>query len=86
MFSYGSGAEGEFYSAKVVEGYEKYVTDEEIAFLDQRTSVSVAEYEQIYRSFMKPQTADYRTEFENDPAPFVLKGQQQQQRIYEKVN
>ena len=46
----------------------------------------MAEYEQIYRSFMKPQTADYRTEFENDPAPFVLKGQQQQQRIYEKVN
>ncbi|MBF7128458.1 hydroxymethylglutaryl-CoA synthase [Pediococcus pentosaceus] len=86
LFSYGSGAEGEFYSAKVVEGYEKYVTDEEIAFLDQRTSVSVAEYEQIYRSFMRPQTADYKTEFENDPAPFVLKGQRQQQRIYEEVN
>jgi hydroxymethylglutaryl-CoA synthase len=84
LFSYGSGAEGEFFTGRVVEGYEKYITDETVAFLERRTPVSVTEYERIYRSFMEPQIDDCETEFEKDPAPFILKGQKQQQRIYEK--
>jgi hydroxymethylglutaryl-CoA synthase len=86
LFSYGSGAEGEFFTGKVVEGYENYVNPATVAFLDDRQSVSVAEYETIYQSFMEPQTADVTTDYQTDPAPFVLKGQENQQRIYEKQN
>lgn len=49
LFSYGSGAMAEFYSANVVEGYEKQIDkagDE--ALLAKRKKLSVDEYERIF--------------------------------------
>ncbi|ALJ23421.1 hydroxymethylglutaryl-CoA synthase [Lactobacillus gallinarum] len=51
LFSYGSGAMGEFYSGNLVEGYEKEVNaagDEKM--LKRRPKVSVPEYEEIFNT------------------------------------
>ncbi|MDN6760107.1 MAG: hydroxymethylglutaryl-CoA synthase [Lactobacillus sp.] len=51
LFSYGSGAMGEFYSGNLVEGYEKEVNaagDENM--LKRRQKVSVPEYEEIFNT------------------------------------
>ena len=51
LFSYGSGAMGEFYSGNLVEGYEKEVNaagDEKM--LKRRQKVSVPEYEEIFNT------------------------------------
>ncbi|TLQ04586.1 hydroxymethylglutaryl-CoA synthase [Pediococcus stilesii] len=86
LFSYGSGAEGEFFTGKVVAGYEKMINKNSVKFLENRQAISVSEYERIYRSFLKPQTDDVKTDFKNDPAPFVFKGQENQKRIYDQNN
>lgn len=82
LFSYGSGAEGEFYTAEVVQGYEKMLDTNVSKQLRQRKPVSVTEYEETYRSFMAAQPSDFVTDYQNDPARFALKGQKNQQRQY----
>ncbi|KAF0344708.1 hydroxymethylglutaryl-CoA synthase [Pediococcus acidilactici] len=82
LFSYGSGAEGEFYTGEVVQGYEKMLDTNVSKQLRQRKPVSVTEYEEIYRGFMAAQPSDFVTDYQNDPARFVLKGQKDQQRQY----
>lgn len=86
LFSYGSGAEGEFFTGTVVDGYKNWIGSETIQFLNERQKVTVAEYEEIYRSFLKPQENDIETAYKTDPANFIFKGLQEQKRIYEKVN
>ena len=82
LFSYGSGAEGEFYAAKVVEGYQKYLNEDDVSFLETRQKVSVEQYEIIYSSTMKPSSDDFVTNYHDDPAKFTLKGQKNHKRIY----
>lgn len=57
LFSYGSGAMAEFYSANVVEGYENELDkDADEALLDKRKKLSVPEYEKIFSaSLVDPQ-------------------------------
>ena len=57
LFSYGSGAMAEFYSANVVEGYENEIDkDADEALLDKRKKLSVPEYEKIFSaSLVDPQ-------------------------------
>lgn len=57
VFSYGSGAMAEFYSANVVEGYENELDkDADEALLDKRKKLSVPEYEKIFSaSLVDPQ-------------------------------
>lgn len=86
LFSYGSGAEGEFYTGEVVANYEEMINTNIQEQLNNRQPVSVAKYEEIYRSFMEAQPADFTTDYQNDPARFVLKGQLDQQRQYEERN
>lgn len=82
LFSYGSGAEGEFFSGKIND-YDKQSLTESLQWLDQREQVSVQEYERIYQSTMVD-TGDFETDYREDPAKFVLKGQKDHQRIYGK--
>ncbi|WP_099974380.1 hydroxymethylglutaryl-CoA synthase [Lactobacillus terrae] len=54
MFSYGSGAVGEIYSAKVVSGFEKAIDIEGIKnMLDSRKKISISEYETIFNTEYK---------------------------------
>lgn len=81
LFSYGSGAEGEFYSGLVEAGYEKYLSavgDD----LKNRQQVTVSEYEQLFNGQLGLMAEDIDFNTEADPAPFVLAGQKNHQRIY----
>lgn len=52
LFSYGSGSVGEFFSATLVDGFEKHLDIEgHKALLNNRTEVSVEEYELFFKRF-----------------------------------
>ena len=83
MFSYGSGAVGEFFSMTLVDGYEKQLSpvDHE-AFLDARTKLSVADYEQMFLNKVPYSPADYSTDPTAITSRFRLTGVHDQQRQY----
>ncbi|NMV48904.1 hydroxymethylglutaryl-CoA synthase [Lactobacillus reuteri] len=82
LFSYGSGAEGEFYTGILEDGYEHYMNNIQEE-LKHRHQVSVAEYEKLFSSQLGMSDRDIKLDVTNDPLPFVLKGQRDHQRIYE---
>ena len=82
LFSYGSGAEGEFYTGILEDGYEHYMNNIQEE-LKHRHQVSVAEYEKLFSSQLGMSDRDIKLDVTNDPLPFVLKGQKDHQRIYE---
>lgn len=52
LFSYGSGSVGEFFSATLVDGFEKHLNIEgHKALLNNRTEISVEEYESFFKRF-----------------------------------
>ena len=82
LYSYGSGAQCEFYSAFLRPGFNKYI--EHAAFqkvLDARKQVSVAEYEKIYNSHIKDEKTRM-LDYSNDPAKYVFAGVKDYQREY----
>lgn len=81
LFSYGSGAEGEFYTGILEDGYEHYMNNIQEE-LKHRHQVSVAEYEKLFSSQLGMNDRDIEFDVTNDPLPFVLKGQKDHQRIY----
>lgn len=84
FFSYGSGAEGEFYPVKLQPGFENAFSSQQIeANLANRTKVSVTEYESIFNSQLGMNTADISLNIDADPNQFVLAGIQDQKRIYQ---
>lgn len=82
LFSYGSGAEGEFYTGILEDGYEHYMNNIQEE-LKHRHQVSVAEYEKLFSSQLGMNDRDIEFDVTNDPLPFVLKEQKDHQRIYE---
>lgn len=82
LFSYGSGAEGEFYTGILEDGYEHYMNNIQEE-LKHRHQVSVAEYEKLFSSQLGMNDRDIEFDVTTDPLPFVLKGQKDHQRIYE---
>ncbi len=48
LYSYGSGAVAEFFSGELAEGYEAYLDKDRLNKLDQRTALSVADYEKVF--------------------------------------
>ena len=48
LYSYGSGAVAELFSGELVEGYEAYLDKDRLNKLDQRTALSVADYEKVF--------------------------------------
>lgn len=83
LFSYGSGAEGEFYSGIVQPAFAENLSDVKEDLAD-RHRVSIDEYEQLFNSQLVMQTADVQFDLQNDDAPFVLAGQKDHQRIYQR--
>lgn len=83
LFSYGSGAEGEFYSGIVQPAFAENLSDVKEDLAD-RHQVSIDEYEQLFNSQLGMQTADVQFDLQNDDAPFVLAGQRDHQRIYQR--
>lgn len=83
LFSYGSGAEGEFYSGIVQPGFTTALSD--VAHdLTGRQQVSVAEYERLFNGQLGMRTEDIQLDTQADKSPFVLAGQKNHQRIYQR--
>ena len=83
LFSYGSGAGGEFYSGIIQPGFATALSDipHDLAG---RHQVSVAKYEQLFNSQLGMRAEDVQFDTQADQAPFVLAGQKNHQRIYQR--
>ncbi|AYM03061.1 hydroxymethylglutaryl-CoA synthase [Levilactobacillus yiduensis] len=83
FFSYGSGAEGEFFSGVLQPTYRSGFDE---AFLAQqladRQAVSVAEYEAIFQQQLSNDGRDTQLAVGEVTAPYYLAGRQHQQRQY----
>lgn len=85
LFSYGSGAEGEFYTMNLQTGFETAFDKDLIeSNLETRTKISVAEYEAIFNSQLGMSSEDVELNLDNDKSKFRLTGIQNQKRIYTK--
>lgn len=79
LYSYGSGAVSEFFTMKVVEGYEKHLSiKENQKMLENRVKLSVSEYEKMFFSKI-----EHEKEIENKEGEDVyLKGIFNNERTY----
>lgn len=84
LFSYGSGAVGEFFSATLVEGYEQYLHAAQHAqLLDARKQLSVPEYEAVFNDKVPYAADDYQADPKYFAGRFVLTGVKAQERQYQ---
>ena len=79
LYSYGSGAVGEFFSGKLASEFEDRLPQ---INLESRVQVSVEAYEEIYQSQLKNDGADIELDYKNDHSKFVLTGSKNMQRQY----
>lgn len=83
LFSYGSGAQGEFYSG-ILQKHFRNVRRK--AYMHQqladRQQLSIPRYEKIYRSWLPVDANNVKLDYKNDPARFVLAGIEDYRRIY----
>lgn len=84
LFSYGSGAEGEFYSGVLQPGFDNQLNDV-AADLKDRQQLTVAEYEKFFNGQLGLADTDISFDTSKDPSPFWLSGQAGHQRQY-KIN
>lgn len=84
LYSYGSGAQGEFYSGLLVPGFENQIKHGELQqTLDQRRRLDISEYEQVYNSRIKSDERTHQLDTSDDHAKFVLSGVKDYQRQYD---
>jgi len=82
LFSYGSGAEGEFYTGELQANYQQGLDLGLPQRLTKRRRVSVAEYERLFNDQLAWEAVDQDLDYQNDPQRFVLTGQRDEQRQY----
>ncbi|WP_179395183.1 hydroxymethylglutaryl-CoA synthase [Lacticaseibacillus absianus] len=83
LFSYGSGAVGEFFSGTLVEGFTAHLhRADHAALLDARTRLSIPDYETLFRDKVPYGPADYSSDPAFFAGPFVLTGVSGQERQY----
>lgn len=81
LFSYGSGAEGEFYTGIVQPHFDQYLNDVPTD-LSQRQQVTVTDYERQFNEQLGMETGDVEFDLSTDNETFILAGQKDNQRIY----
>lgn len=81
LFSYGSGAEGEFYSGILQPDYQDYLNNV-AGDLNSRQRISIAAYEQQFNDQLGMNPGDVEYDITADSARFVLGGQLNHQRQY----
>ncbi|KRL38522.1 hydroxymethylglutaryl-CoA synthase [Liquorilactobacillus uvarum] len=82
LFSYGSGAEAEFYSGVLQDTFREGLMKIDYAReLNQRREVSITEYEELFNNQLY-NVETRKLEYKNDPANFVLTGIKGYQRQY----
>jgi len=85
LFSYGSGAEGEFYVATLQTNFQTAIESGSIKkVLEDREELSISEYETMFNSQMPLTDDNFVTNDKLDSAKFYLAGQKDQQRLYQR--
>lgn len=81
LFSYGSGAEGEFYSGTISDHFDAQSSRQEFtAFFESRQQLDVAQYERLFSQQLP--NHDVLLDVSHDEARFVLSGIKHDQRQY----
>ena len=84
LFSYGSGAVGEFFAGELVPGFRNQLhPKDDLAMLDQRQEVSIPEYEAIFNDKVPYAATDYHSDPNYYAGQYVLTGVTGQQRQYQ---
>ena len=83
LFSYGSGAVGEFFSGVLVDGFENQLQAQtHTNLLNARRQVSVAEYEQFFLQELPQDGSAFTVETAEDPSRVCLAGIKDNKRYY----
>src|SRR5699024_10089001 len=84
LFSYGSGAVGEFFTGIIQEGYRDHINlDHHNTLFNDRIRLAVAEYEDVLSATLPVDGSTVELETSEDPAPIYLSGIKEHMRQYE---
>lgn len=87
MFSYGSGAVGEFFSGVLQPNYRKHLlVDSHQKLFNTRKEVTIEEYEAVFEETLPLDGSDIELNIEQDPASIVLSGTVDNKRQYVNKN
>ncbi|MFI3052195.1 MULTISPECIES: hydroxymethylglutaryl-CoA synthase [Streptococcus] len=84
FYSYGSGAVCEIFSGQLVEGYRDHLQENRLEQLNQRTKLSVKEYEQVFFEEITLDETGSSLDLPEDQSPFALIKVDNHKRIYRK--
>lgn len=82
LYSYGSGAVCELFSAKLVEGYQAQLNPNRLKEFAKRQSISVEEYEDLFFETITLDTDGSSKDLAEDSHPFALLKIENHKRIY----
>ena len=85
LFSYGSGAVAEIFSANLVPGYEQMLVSKRMEKLDQRTVLSVEDYERLFYEEVDLDPNGNQVFEPTAHQTYALTEIKEHQRIYQKV-
>ncbi|CYW68269.1 hydroxymethylglutaryl-CoA synthase [Streptococcus suis] len=86
FYSYGSGAVCEIFSGQLVEGYRDHLQENRLEQLNQRTKLSVKEYEQVFFEEITLDETGSSLDLPEDQTPFALIKVDNHKRIYRKYS
>jgi len=87
FYSYGSGGVGEFFSGHLQKGYRDYLFAEaHQAMLDNRTKLSIPEYEEIFEEKLPVDGSEAMLNVEEDTGSICLSGVRNHERKYVNKN
>lgn len=83
LFSYGSGAVGEFFSGTLVSGFKQHLAqDAHQELFAERKEVTVEEYEEIFEQTLPTDGSSVELSVDEDPATICLAGIKEHSRQY----
>lgn len=83
LFSYGSGAVGEFFSGVLQPNYRDYlVADKHARLFENRKKVSVSEYEEVFEKELPADGSTVDLDIQADPAAICVSGMKEHERQY----
>lgn len=84
LFSYGSGAVGEFFSGTLAPAFKESLFAEKVAdMFTEREQISVSEYERIFSMTLPQDGGELVIPIEKDPSPVRLAAVREHKRFYE---
>ena len=83
LFSYGSGAMGEFYSGQIIEGYEKNLhANADQTMINRRQKLTIPEYEQIFNQSLESPQDDMELQSDEQTGNWYFAGIKNRIRQY----